>query len=408
MAMSPRVRFGLLVSLYLSQGLPFGFFTKALPVLLRQQGASLPEIGLSNLLALPWMLKFVWAPLVDRRGHGGMGRRRGVILPLQIATVAVLVALAAVNPAWGMTPLLVAVLLCNLLAATQDIATDALAVDLLGPGERGLGNGVQVGAYRLGMVIGGGGLLVVFEAIGWTSSFLAMAAILAVATIPIAVFREPVPVPAPDDGAGGVDWRALGVWWTRSDTAAWLLLLFVYKLGDALAGAMVSPMMVDAGLDMADVGWILGTIGSAMGLVGALLGGWGAGVLGRRRALVLFGVLQSVAVGGYALAARWPSLGAFQAAAAAEHLFGGMATVALFTAMMDACRGERAATDYTLQACVVVGATGLGAVLSGFLAEPLGFPAFFAVSAALSLVGAGRVAVYTARGGGFTPRLAAI
>jgi len=404
--MSPRVRFGLLLSLYLSQGLPFGFFTKALPVLLRQQGASLPEIGLSNLLALPWMLKFVWAPLVDRRGHGGMGRRRGVILPLQITTVGVLVALSAVNPAWGMTPLLVAVLLCNLLAATQDIATDALAVDLLGPGERGLGNGIQVGAYRLGMVIGGGGLLVIFEAIGWTSSFLAMAAILAVATIPIAAWREPVPAaPAPTDGAGGVDWRALGVWWTRSDTAAWLLLLFVYKLGDALAGAMVSPMMVDAGLDMADVGWTLGTIGSVMGLVGALLGGWGAGVLGRRKTLVLFGVLQSLAVAGYALAALWPSLRAFQAASAAEHLFGGMATVALFTAMMDACRGARAATDYTLQACVVVAATGLGAVLSGFMAETLGFPAHFAVSAVLSLLGAGMVAVYSARGGGFTPRL---
>jgi PAT family beta-lactamase induction signal transducer AmpG len=402
---SARLRFTLLVTLYLSQGLPYGFFTQALPVLLRQRGASLPEIGLTSLLALPWMLKFLWAPYVDRRGHGGLGRRRGIILPIQLVTVAVLVGLAWVDPAGGMTPVLAAVLLCNLLAATQDIATDALAVDLLPPSERGIGNGVQVGAYRVGMVMGGGALLVVFDALGWTRSFLVMAAILAAATIPIALWREPAHADKP---SVSVDWRALGVWWTRSDTAAWMLLLFFYKLGDAMAGTMVRPMMVDAGLGMADVGWILGTIGSGMALVGALLGGWGAGVLGRRRALVGFGLLQAASVAGYVFVALRPSLAAFQVMAAAEHLFGGMATVALFTAMMDACRGERAATDYTLQACVVVAATGLGAMVSGFVAGPLGYATHFAVSAAMCLVGVGLVVIYTARDGGFTPRLDAV
>ncbi|MDP2312427.1 MAG: MFS transporter [Pseudomonadota bacterium] len=399
------VRFGLLVSLYLSQGLPYGFFTQALPVLLRQQGATLPEIGLANLLALPWMLKFVWAPLVDRRAHGRLGRRRGFILPIQLLTVGVLLALAWVDPAMGLGPVLAAVLVCNLLAATQDIATDALAVDLLGPEERGMGNGVQVAAYRVGMVLGGGALLVVFDALGWTRSFVAMACILAVATLPIAFWREPAHAAPPS--SAGIDWSALGVWWSRTDTAAWLLLLFVYKLGDALAGAMVRPMMVDAGLGLADVGWILGTVGSGMGLVGAMLGGWGAGVLGRRRALLGFGLLQAASVAGYMYAAAHPTLGVFQVMAAAEHLFGGMATVALFTAMMDACRPERAATDYTLQACVVVAATGLGAVVSGFVAEPLGYMGHFALSAVVCLVGLGLVAIYTARDGGFTPRLEA-
>ncbi|MDP2310422.1 MAG: MFS transporter [Pseudomonadota bacterium] len=406
---SVRLRFTLLVSLYLSQGLPYGFFTQALPVLLRQGGASLPEIGLANLLALPWMLKFLWAPYVDGRGHGGRGRRRGVILPIQLLTVGVLVALAwlplpSVSSAAGMAPLLAAVLLCNLLAATQDIATDALAVDLLSPGERGIGNGVQVAAYRVGMVVGGGALLVVFDALGWSRSFLVMATILAVATLPIALWREPAPV-AVTTPSTGVDWGALGVWWTRSDTAAWLLLVFFYKLGDAMAGSMVRPMMVDAGLGLADVGWILGTVGSGMALVGALLGGWGAGVLGRRAALIAFGLLQAASVAGYQFVAMWPSLEAFFVMAAAEHLFGGMATVALFTAMMDTCRGHRAATDYTLQACVVVAATGLGAVVSGFVAQPLGYVVHFGLSAAMCLVGVGLVALYTARGGGFTPSL---
>lgn len=401
--MSPLTRFGLLIGLYLSQGLPFGFFTQALPVLLRQQGASLPDIGLSNLLALPWMLKFAWAPLVDGREHGRFGRRRGVILPLQWGTIGVMVALSFIRPESGMSWLLVGVLICNLLAASQDIATDALAVDLLGPSERGIGNGVQVGAYRIGMILGGGAILVVLDDLGWQLSFFAMAGMLVLATLPITLWREPRVVAT--QARETVDWRALGAWWRRSDTAAWILLLFMYKLGDALAGAMVRPMMVDAKLTMGDVGFILGTVGSGMGLLGALLGGFGAQLFGRRRALVLFGLLQAVSVWGYTLVAAQPSWNGFVVLSACEHLFGGMATVALFTAMMDAVRPNRAATDYTLQACVVVASTGVGAAFSGYFAEAWGYEGLFYRAAALCVVGVGIVAMYKPRGGEFVPKL---
>lgn len=398
-------RIVLLGSLYLSQGLPFGFFTQAVPVLLRQQGASLPEIGLANLLALPWALKFLWAPLVDRVGAG---RRRVVLLPLQALAVAVLVGLAFVDPARGVYALLVATLLSNLVAATQDIATDALAVDTLPPQERGVGNGVQVAGYRLGMVLGGGALLVLFERIGWTASFLAMAALLALASVPAWRWREAPPGwSRGEEEAGGVDWAALAVWWRASDTAAWLLLLATFKLGDALATAMVRPMLVDAGLSMADLGWMLGALGSAMGLVGALAGGWLAGRVGRRPALVACGLLQSATLVGYAWAAAHPSLAAFWVAGAAEHLFGGMATAALFTAMMDACRPARAATDYTLQASVVVAATGGGALVSGWLAERVGYPGHFLLAAAIGAAAVALVASFRARGGGLVPRLEA-
>lgn len=396
-------RIVLLGSLYLSQGLPFGFFTQAVPVLLRQQGASLPEIGLANLLALPWALKFLWAPLVDRVGPG---RRRLVLLPLQALAVTVLVGLAFVDPARGVSALLVAVLLTNLVAATQDIATDALAIDTLPPEERGVGNGVQVAGYRLGMVLGGGALLVLFERIGWVASFLSMAALLGLASVPAWRWREN-PRGWSRGEAEGVDWAALAVWWRASDTAAWLLLLATFKLGDALATAMVRPMLVDAGLSLADLGWMLGALGSAMGLVGALLGGWLAGRVGRRPALVACGLLQSATLVGYAWAAAHPSLGAFWAAGAAEHLFGGMATAALFTAMMDACRPARAATDYTLQASVVVAATGGGSLVSGWIAERLGYPGHFLLSAAVGVAAVALVASFRARGGGLVPRVEA-
>ena len=111
------------------------------------------------MLALPWALKFLWAPVVDRYALPRVGRRTSWIVPLQLLTAAPLLAVAGWPPSRSLTPLLVTVFVVNLLAATQDIATDGLAVELLAPSERGLANGVQVGGYRLGMILGGGVLL---------------------------------------------------------------------------------------------------------------------------------------------------------------------------------------------------------------------------------------------------------
>src|SRR5690606_5955510 len=142
----------LLASLYLAQGMPYGFFSQFLPAMLRAQGVSLEGIGLASLLALPWALKFAWAPLVDRHGSARFGHRRGWIVPIQLLTVVTLLALSQVDPTVEIQAMLAGVLLLNLLASTQDIATDALAVTILRPEERGLGNGIQVAAYRLGMI----------------------------------------------------------------------------------------------------------------------------------------------------------------------------------------------------------------------------------------------------------------
>ncbi len=109
--MSTPRKLGLLATLYLAQGLPFGFFTVALPVLMREQGLSLPDIGLTNLLSLPWALKFLWAPLVDRFAGGRLGRRRSWILPLQGASVLAVVGLSLVDPRTGLWVMMAAVLL---------------------------------------------------------------------------------------------------------------------------------------------------------------------------------------------------------------------------------------------------------------------------------------------------------
>ncbi|QSQ24271.1 MFS transporter [Pyxidicoccus parkwayensis] len=386
--MKTPAKLGLLSSLYLSQGLPFGFFTQALPVLLRKQGMSLPAIGLAHLLALPWALKFLWAPAMDRYGSETWGRRRGYILPLQCLSAALLLSLALPAAGLDTTLLMAAVLGVNLLAATQDIATDGLAVDLLAPEERGWGNGIQVAAYRVGMIIGGGLMLAVFDAVGWRPTFLALGGLLLLATVPIGLYREPPSEPPPAQSLG------LSWWLRRPGAGAWLALLVVYKAGEALATGMLRTFLVDSGLTLTDIGWMLGGVGFTAGLLGALLGGGLVVRLGRRRALLLFGVTQAGAVLLYALAARGTAtLPLLTAVCAVEHVASGMATAAVFTAMMDACRPEHAATDYTVQASLVVLATGGAAAVSGFSANALGYSAHFALSAALCVAGTRFVAL---------------
>lgn len=375
-------RLVVLGSLYLAQGLPYGFFTQALPVLLRSEGMSLPVIGLANLLTIPWALKFVWAPYIDRRD------RRRVILWLQAASSAILTALALAATPGAMGALFAAVLLVNACSATQDIATDGLAVEILAPSERGIANGLQVGAYRVGMILGGGLMLWLFARAGWTFAFLGMAALLVASSVPIARYRPPPSRRAP----AAAPWlptlrEALG-----RLGGGWLLVLATYKTGEWFANGMLRAFLHDAGVTLDELAVMLGTVGFAASLLGALVGGALATVLGRRRALIAFGLLQSLAIAAIALAVRAPSTGAFYAVAIGEHLTSAMATATLFTAMMDTSRPSHAGTDYSVQACAVLVVTGTAAATSGLSAAALGYATHFLVAAGMSLVGV--VAVY--------------
>lgn len=389
--MSAR-KLGLLATLYVSQGLPFGFFTQAMPVLLRKQGVGLAVVGMSSLLALPWALKFLWAPLVDRWWWRGVGRRRSWIVPAQVLTALGLVGMSRLDPAAGLGPVMAAVVVVNLLCATQDIATDGLAIELLDERERGLANGVQVAGYRAGMVLGGGALLIVFERLGWAGSLLALGALVAVLSGPIAAHRERTAEAAEaregyreaaaESSGGSGWWRGF---WAQPGVGARLVLVGGYKLGEAFGVGMVRPWMVDRGMGLSEVGWVLGTLGFVAGLLGALVGGALVPVLGRRRALEVFAGAQAVALGGYALVeVRGLGGGALAAACVAEHAASGMATAALFTWMMDHVRPATAASDYTLQASVVVVATGVGAALSGVSAAGLGYGGHFALACGLA------------------------
>lgn len=375
-------KLGLLATLYFAQGLPFGLFTQALPAVMRKEGVSLAVIGLSSLLALPWALKFLWAPWVDRTGS-----RRMWLLPLQMTSGAVLLMLALADPSHAISWLMGGVLITNLLAATQDIAADGLAVDLLAYQERGLGNAIQVAGYRVGMIVGGGALLVAFERLGWPETFVLAASLMLVASVPIWRFREPARARVVDAKRASVR-GALGYLWRDPQRRRWMVVLAVYKAGDYVGTGMLRPFLVDRGLGLADIGITLGGAGFTAGLAGALVGGALIERIGRRRALCWFGLVQAASVASYAFTAASAARGvALFGPIVFEHFATGMATTALFTIMMDHCRADSAATDYTVQASLVVLATGIAAAVGGTTAQGLGYGPNFLLGGIVALIG---------------------
>jgi MFS transporter, PAT family, beta-lactamase induction signal transducer AmpG len=365
-----------------------------LPVLLLRQGRSLPEVGLASLLALPWALKFLVAPFVDRVHAPRFGRRRAVLLPVQAASVAVLLALSTLELDGGLRWLLAGVLLVNALSALQDVAADGLAVEILDLRDRGLGNGLQVAAYRVGMILGGGVLLVLAPRLEWSGTFAAMAALLLLSTLPALLHREAEQPHVHDR----VHWLGeLAGWLRRPGAPGWLGVLLLYKFGEHTAQSMARPMLIQRGYGEADIGWIFGGVGFTTGLLGALLGGALVLRFPPRKGLVIFGSTQAVAVLGYALAARFPAPPIATAAVGLELFTSGMATASLFTHMMSACRPGRAATDYTLQASAVVIATAAAGSISGFSAQALGYTWHFVAASAVALVAVAYVSLHSFR-----------
>jgi len=381
--MTRRHKILLLTALYVAQGLPYGFFTQALPVLLRDAGLSLKAISATSLLFLPWALKFLWAPYVDH-----WGTRRQWLLPLQVASVVGALLLSQLDLGRGYLLVLAAAFLFNLIAACQDVATDGLAVRILDPRERGLANGVQVGAYRAGMIVGGGLLLWIFARTDWSTMFLCMAGLLALTVLPVLTLREPPREPRP----ATVDGTRLALAWTQRlrvpGMLAFVALICFYKFGDSMVASLVGPFMRDSGLSKEMIALMKGTVGSVSSLAGAALGGWFAFRAGRRRALLVCGLLQTASLLFYVLAALGVGgIAMFWAGTVAEHLLGGMATVALFTLMMDASDPEHAGTDYTLLACAIVVAMGLANVTAATIADAVGYAPTFITGLVLSAVG---------------------
>jgi predicted MFS family arabinose efflux permease len=372
---------------YGSQFIPLAFFLYGLPAVLRERGVALERIALFQLLALVWVVKFTWAPLVDRYGSQRLGHYRSWLLVVQVLLVGVILLLVPLDIVKDLPLLLALVGVIAVLSATHDIAADATAVRLLEPAERGVGNGIQRAGGYFGLMVGGGGVLIVYDRFGWGAA-LAVLAVLTALPLPVLLrWRERQAAPAAPRLAAS--FQALGSFFGQPGAMRWaLVVLPLYYLGIATAYPLVTPMLVD-------VGWPLDRIG-AVSIVGggtaAVLASLASGVLvtriGRRQALAAFGLLQVAAITALLPVARGQG-GLLAGLAAVVLLNVAYATTgtAAYTVNMDWSRAGSAGSDFTVQDSLVhlcsllAGAAALG------LAGALGYSRMLALSVVLGLAG---------------------
>jgi hypothetical protein len=386
-------RLSTLFFLYVVQGLPYGFFISVLPLFLRQAGWSRTAIGFYSLLGLPWILKPLWAPFVDRFSWPVLGRRKSWILPCVMvsAILALLLATQEPLPDSSILFLLLIVLAINVVAATQDIAVDGLAVDILSERERGPGNAAQVVGFKAGMLCTGGILLALSGQLGWEGICTGMAVITLLVLFLATRYPEGGEGRQPEETSPRMKeiLKSLVQLASRTGFPVALLLIATYKMGEAGVDAMYRIFLLDRGWEAPAIGILCGTWGLGFSLAGSVIGGWIGHTRERMKSLFWVGALRAVPLVFIALLpflkeplSHW----IVYPVTLAEHLAGGMITPIMFAFMMDLCDRKVGATHYTALAAVEVVGKMSVSTLSGLLADRIGYGGLFCLGAGISLL----------------------
>ncbi|OGQ52227.1 MAG: hypothetical protein A2W66_10295 [Deltaproteobacteria bacterium RIFCSPLOWO2_02_56_12] len=372
-----RKKMGIVALLYFIQGSPPAILWEVLPVYFRLHGGSLRAIGGLRLLELPYSLKVFWSPVVHRYGD----RRIWVVAcMLAIAVVVGLLPFVDVaHPGWVVITLL---LVLTTLSATQDIAIDSYTVGLIKREEEGAANGVRASAYRVALVLIGGGMVLLASILQWTLLYLIAAVVLALLALStLVVPRLDLPATARERWlAGFVGW--IGTW----NAIPLVLFVLFYRLGEYAIGPMVKPFWVDQGRSVFEIGLVPTTFGIILSVAGALSGGAFISRYGTFRGVWVLGLLQAVSNLGYALVA-WASLGRFglYGASVFESFSGGLGTAAFLAFLMNVCQKEHATIQYAFLSSIFSLTGRLMGGLSGLGAERFGYGNYFALTFLLSL-----------------------
>ncbi|NER27104.1 MAG: MFS transporter [Symploca sp. SIO1C4] len=377
-------KLSLLGSLYVAQLLPVAFFMQTLPVFLRQQGASLEAIGLTSLLSLPWTVKVFWSPIVDRYGWTRWGHYKSWILAMQSLLVVALIFCSTLEIENHFSLLAVGMFLAISLAATQDIATDALAIQLLKPSERGFGNSIQGAGAYLGSIIGGGVILVLLDDWGWTTSLLTMALIVLLLLIPVLFHRENLASYKSDQN---ISWKVLVEFFHLPGMGSWILVLLVYMMGVAITNTMFRPLLVDLGLSLKEIGVMTGIVAYSTGMIGAIISGFLINTLGRKQSLIWLGLFMAIAITAFVIPTLgFTSLPVLYLVSMGLNFAYSMALIPMYTIMMDKSRVGTSGFDYTLQVTIVFVGSLIAGGISGFIAEAIGYLGVFVIAVAIVLV----------------------
>ena len=390
----------LILPLGFASGLPLLLTFSTLSAWLATAGVSRAAIGAFALVGTPYALKFLWAPLIDLLPPPlPLGRRRGWGITIQIALVAAMLSLGSCDPKGGdLVRMGTLALLVAFLSASQDIVIDAWRVEILAPEQQGPGAGMIQTGYRLAMLVSGAGSLIIAARAGWFAAYATMAALLMIGMVVFLLGPEPTP-PAlaahrgPGRSRDGLrDWLATAVTGPFADfmrRPAWpAVLIFVlgYKLGEAMAGVMATPLYISLGFSLDEIAAVSKLVGFFATVAGALAGGLVTARIGIVRALILCGVLQSAgnlfyvlqAIGGH-------RLDYLALCVAAENVTGAMAGAALVAYLSSLCSPAFTATQYALLSSLAAVGRTLVASSGGVLADRLGWVPFFLLTTVATL-----------------------
>ena len=382
-------RLGAMLLLGFSSGLPLALTASTMQAWLTVEGLDIKRIGLFNQVQIPYMLKFLWSPLVDRFKMLGLGRRRDWMLLSQLLLIVAITTMGTLSPGQHLALVAWVALAVAFFSATQDIAVDAYRTDTLKERERGLGTGVFISGYRLAMLTSGALALILAQHLGWRHTYWLMAALLLIGVVTTLFSPEPE-----ENGAAPRNLRAALVdpfrdYFSREGAMAMLLLVFLYKLGDALAGSLSTTFFIrELGFTIQEVGLINKVLGLAATIIGALAGGVWMMRLPLYPALMGFGILQAVTnLGFWALALSGKSYVGMAAVVALENLAGGMGASAATALLMALCNVRYSATQFALlSALAVVGRILIGS-RSGYAVEAVGWADFFLLTFVAALPG---------------------
>jgi PAT family beta-lactamase induction signal transducer AmpG len=373
-----------------SSGLPLALTAGTLQAWLAVEGVDIVTIGWFALVGQPYTYKFLWAPLMDRFQLPFLGRRRGWLATTQVALLALIGLMGLLSPKDSPWLTALCALAIAFLSASQDIVVDAYRTDVLRAQERGAGAAVSVLGYRIAMLISGAGALVLADQwLGWHAMYWTMAALMLVGFAATWLAIEPTGAGAAPRTLQDAVKQPLAEFFSRPGAWSLLLLVVLYKLGDAFAGNLTTAFLLRGpGFSATEVGAISKGFGLAATIAGALAGGALMAKLRLYRALMLFGILQAVTnLGFMVLAASGKNYPMLYAVIGAENLCGGMGTAAYVALLMALCDRRFSATQYALlSALSAIGRVYVGPI-AGYLVGSLGWPVFFFCTFVIALPG---------------------
>ncbi|MDQ6718976.1 MAG: AmpG family muropeptide MFS transporter [Gemmatimonadota bacterium] len=378
-----------LLFLGFSSGLPFYLTSKTLQAWMTTAHVDLATIGFFSLVTLPYSLKFVWAPLMDRYIPPFLGRRRGWVLITQILLLLAIAAMSLHDPQTGLKMLAINAIVIAFFSASQDISLDAYRTDVLQDREMGAGAAVFVLGYRIAMITTGALAFYLADRIAWPHVYLILSALLLIGIATTFIAPEPVLRDAPPKSLAEAVVLPFGEFFNRAGfgrAALVLLFIVVYKYSDSLAGSMTTPFLLKTGFSQSEVGAVFLGAGVIATIFGVLAGGAVIGKLGINKSLWIFVLFQGLSnLTYYALAVTGQSHPLMVTAVVVENFGLGLVTAGMTAYLMSMCNKRFTATQFALLSSLMAASRDILVAPAGKWAESAGWPSFFLITVAMAL-----------------------